>query len=252
MIERFFDELRRSIMAADKATDPPESNGKLNTQTERSSSGGDESFLAVVPTIRKIVWRKLFSARPDDAPDVVQRVVLQLLTWRENNPTKIEEMTADEWQSFASMATHHAVNRRLSSREQITKQLDETIEIAGEDSIAGNTAAEVSSLLFVFWQGICRLSLRQRRALLLGSDSLLVLLRFSGISNQELGESLELSESEMPEILDRLPLKDASIALLIAESDDDDGKNQNIGFLTKSIKKARHEARARLQKLLSE
>lgn len=248
MIERFFDELRRSIMAADKATEPPESNGKLNTQTERSNSD-DESFLAVVPTIRKIVWRKLFSARPDDAPDLVQRVVLQLLTWRENNPNKIEEMSAQEWQSFASKATHHAVNRRLSSREQLTEQLDETIEIPGDDSIAGNTDTEVASLISAFWQGICELSLRQRRALLLGSESLLVLLRFNGINNQELGVILELSE--MPEIINRLPLKDAQIARLIADREDD-GKNRNIGSLTKSIKKARHEARARLQKILSE
>ena len=248
MIERFFDELRRTDLAANEATEPPETNKKLRPQTEAN----DESFLAVLPTIRQIVLRKLFRSKRDDAPDVVQKVILQLLTWRKHNPEKIEEMTAEEWQLFAFKAAHHAVKKRLSNGENLTEQLDGTIEIPGDDSIAGNTKAEVSSLLSVFWQGICQLSLRQRRALLLSSDSLLVLLKFSGISNQELGESLELSESEMPEIINRLPLKDASIALLIAESDDGDGKNQNIGSLTKSIKKARHEARARLQKLLSE
>lgn len=248
MIERFFDEWRRADLAANEATEPPDTNENLRPQTDAD----DESFLAVLPTIRQIVFRKLFRSKRNDAPDVVQKVILQLLTWRRQNPEKIEEMTAEEWQLFAFKATHHAVKKRLLSGENLTEQFDETIEIPGDDSIAGNTAAEVSSLLSVFWQRICLLSLRQRRALLLGSDSLLVLLRFSGISNQELGESLELSESEMPEIINRLPLKDAQIALLIADRDDSDGKNRNVGSLTKSIKKARHEARTRLQKLLSE
>lgn len=246
MIEQFFDELQRDVLAADKAAEPPEQDEKLHSEPKAG-----ESFLAVLPTIRKIVWSKLFSVRQTDAPDIVQKVFLQLLTWRKNNPNKIEEMSAQEWQSFASKATYRAVNRRLSGKENLLEPLDETIEIPGGDLIVGNTGAEVASLVLLFWQEICQLSLRQRRALLLGSDSLLVLLRFSGISNQELGESLELSESEMPAIINCLPLKDAQIALLIADHDDSDGKNQNIGSLTKSIKKARHEARARLQKLLS-
>lgn len=248
MIEGFFDELRRANLAANEATESPETNENLRPQTEAD----DDSFLVVLPTIRQIVLRKLFRSKRDDAPDVVQKVILQLLTWRKHNPEKIEEMTAEEWQLFAFKATHHAVKKRLSNENSLTEQFDESNEIPGDDLIAGNTAVEVASLLSVFWQGICQLSLRQRRALLLGSDSLLVLLRFNGISNQELGAILELSESEVPEIINRLPLKDAQIALLIADRDDSDGKNQNIGSLTKSIKKARHEARARLQKLLSE
>ena len=163
-------------------------------------------------------------------------------------------MSAEEWQSFASKATYRAVNRQLSSDERLTEQLDETSEIAGDSSIAGNTAAEVSSLLLMFWQAICQLSLRQRRALLLGSDSLLVILRFNGISNQNLSEALELGESELAEIINRLPLRDAQIAQLMdaRAAAGSDAKNRNIGSLTNSIKKARHEARAKLQKLISE
>ncbi len=245
MIERFFDELRRSVLATDKADEPPEFGDR-----RRSEPKADESFLAVLPTIRKIVWRRLFSARQTEAPDLVQKIVLQLLTWRENNPNKIEEMSAQEWQSFASKATYHAVNRRLSSNENLNEQLDEAFEIPGDNSIVGNTAAETASLAFVFWQGICQLSLRQRRALLLGGESLLVILRLSGIANSDLSEILELSESELAKIINQLPLKDAQIAHLIAARSSD--KNQNIGSLTKSIKKARHEARAKLQKLISE
>lgn len=249
MIERFFDDLRRAFGAADKATDPPKSTKELHPQP----TADDESFLAAVPTIRKIVWGRLFSAKRAEAPDIAQKVILQLLTWRKNNPDKIKEMSAEEWQSFASKATYRAVNRQLSSDERLTEQLDETSEIAGDSSIAGNTAVEVSSLLLMFWQAICQLSLRQRRALLLGSDSLLVILRFNGISNQNLSEALELGESELAEIINRLPLRDAQIAQLMnARAAAGDVRNRNIGSLTNSIKKARHEARAKLQKLISE
>jgi DNA-directed RNA polymerase specialized sigma24 family protein len=244
MIERFFDELRRGVLAG-KATEPPEPEEKLHLKPK-----ADESLLAVVPTIRKIVWRKLFSAKQSDAPDLVQKVILQLLTWRENNPNKIEEMTAEEWQSFASKATYHAINRRLSDNEQLITPLDEAGEIPGDDFVVGNTQAEVSSMVSVFWQGICQLSLRQRRALLLNSESLLVILRLTGISNRKLGEILALNESELKEIINRLPLKDAEIANLTVARNKT--KSQNIGSLTKSIKKARHEARAKLQKLISE
>lgn len=245
MIERFFDELQRSV-APDKATEPPEPNNERQPQPKAD----DESFLAALPAIRKIVWRKLFSSKQGDAPDIVQKVILQLLTWRKNNPNKIKEMSAQEWQSFASKAAFRAVNRNLTSNEGLTDQLDETVDIPGDDLIVGNTAAETASLGFVFWQGICQLSLRQRRALLLGSESLLVILRQGGIGNQELSEILELSESELAEIINRLPLKDAQIAHLIADHSNE--QNQRIGFLAKSIKKARHEARANLQKLISE
>lgn len=245
MIERFFDELRRSV-GADKATEPPEPKEKQNLD----SKADDESFLAALPAIRKIVWRKLFSARQDDTPDLVQKIILQLLTWRKNNPNKIEEMSEGEWQSFAAKAAHRAVNRSLMSDENSLDPLDEANEIASKDLIVGNTAAESASLSLVFWQGICRLSLRQRRALLLGSETLLVILRAGGISNQQLSEILELSEEELSEIIDRLPLRDLQIAHLIVARDTE--KKPNISSLTKSIKKARHEARARLQKLISE
>jgi DNA-directed RNA polymerase specialized sigma24 family protein len=248
MVERFFDELRRGVpTGADKSSDPPEQNEKSHGDAKR-----DESFLAALPTIRQIVWRKLFSRKPDDAPDLVQKVVLQLLTWRENNPNKIEEMSPEEWQSFASKAAHHAVNSSLSGSEHLIATLDEASEVVGDDLVAGNTQAELASLLSAFWQGICQLSLRQRRALLFSSDSLLVLLRFNGLSNQNLTEILEVDESELLEIIDRLPLKDAQIAQLIADRDGGNAKNRNISSLIKSIKKARHEARAKLQKLVSE
>ena len=248
MVERFFDELRSNVpTGADKAS-------KFSEQSEKSHNepkAADESFLAPLPAIRQIVWRKLFRAKRDDAPDLIQKVVLQLLTWRENNPKKHEEMSAEEWRLFASKAAHNAVNRRLSSNEDSNAPLDEAGEIAGDDFVAGNTPAELASLLSIFWQGICQLSLRQRRALLLGSESLIVLLRFHGIGSQTLSEILEINERELLEIINRLPLKDAQIAQFIADRDGE-AKNRNIGSLTQSIKKARHKARARLQKLLSE
>lgn len=244
MIEWFLDELRRAV-TPNKATEPPEPKEKLY-----SSSESDESLLAVIPTVKKIVLGKLYSARKADAPDLIQKVILQLLIWRENQPGKSEKMTGDEWQAFASKTTYRAVNRHLSASKHLIEPLDTVGEIPGEDQIIGNTETEVASLLWLFWQEICELSLRQRRALLLNSESLIVILKQNGVSNQKLGEILELDESELSEIFRKLPLPDSQIALLTAARGD--SKNQNINSLTKSIKKARHEARARLKKIISE
>lgn len=249
MIERFFDELRRVRFTAEVAAEPPELNKNLRSQDE----AGDESFLAAVPTIRQIIWRRLFSSKKSDAPDVAQKVILQLLTWRKNNPDKIEEMTAEELQLFAFKAAHNAVKKRLSESGNLTESLDDAGEIADENKIIGNTATEVASLAAKFWQGICGLSLRQRRALLLGSESLIVILRLSGISSREISDILEVNESELLEIINQLPLEDVQIAfLIVARERGDKTKNRNVSSLTKSIKKARHEARARLRKLVSE
>jgi hypothetical protein len=172
------------------------------------------------------------------------------LIWRENQPGKSEKMLGDEWKAFASKTTYHAVNRHLSGNKHLIEPLETIAEIPGENNTIGNTETEVASLLWIFWQGICQLSLRQRRALLLNSELLIVILKQNGISNQKLGEILEITECELSEIIIRLPLPDAQIALLTAIQGNN--KNQNIDSLTKSIKKARHEARARLKKLISE
>ena len=244
MIERFLDELRRAVTAIN-ATEPPESNEKLNLRSD-----SDESLLAVIPTVKQIVRRKLFSAQRADAPDLVQKVILQLLVRRENQPDKSEQMTADEWQKYASKTAYHAVNRHLSGNKNTIQPLEAALEIPTQNYIIGNTDAEVASILRIFWQEICGLSLRQRRALLLNSELLIVILKQNGIGSQKLSEILELNECDLSEIIIRLPLPDAQIALLIAI--EDNNKNQNIDSLTKSIKKARHEARARLKKLISE
>lgn len=244
MIERFLDELRRAVTASN-ATEPPEPNEKLNLRSD-----SDESLLAVISTIKSIVRRKLYSAQKADAPDLVQKVILQLLIRRENQPDKSEQMTADEWQKYASKTAYRAVNRHLSDNKNIIQPLDAALEIPTQNHIIGNTDAEVASLLRIFWQEICGLSLRQRRALLLNSELLIVILKQNGIGNQKLSEILELNECELSEIIVRLPLPDSQIALLTAIQGDN--KNQNIDSLTKSIKKARHEARARLKKIVSE
>ena len=249
MIERFFDEMRRGARARRELTEPPETADDGSQSNSGAGDGSDENFLSALPTIRKIVWRRLFSSKWDGAPDAVQKIILQLLIWRKNNPDKIEGMSPDEWQSFASKTAYHAVNKPLPNNELFSAPLDEADEIPGETAVAGNTAAELASLLSVFWQEICGLSLRQRRSLLLGSESLLVLLKYNGVSNEKLSEILEFSDNELSEIIARLPLKDQQIAQLIVDREDE---NQNVHFLTRSIKKARHEARAKLKKLLSE
>lgn len=154
MIERFFDEMRRGARARRELTEPPEPD---DSSQSNSGTGRDDNFLSALPTIRKIVWRRLFSSVRDGAPDAVQKIILQLLIWRKNNPDKIQEMSSDEWQSFASKTAYHAVNKPLPNNERFSAPLEDADEIPSGTAVAGNTAAELASLLSVFWQGICQL-----------------------------------------------------------------------------------------------
>ena len=95
------------------------------------------------------------------------------------------------------------------------------------------------------WQEICNLSLRQRRSLLLHSQELIIYLLQSGVGDQEIAEILELTESEWAEIKMRLPLSDFQIADLSPKKN----SGKSVESSVNSIKKARHEARSRLQKL---
>ena len=90
------------------------------------------------------------------------------------------------------------------------------------------------------------MSLRQRRALLFHSQELIIHLLESGVSDAELARVLELTEDEWSDIKDRLPFTDQEIADI---THGESNSNENNAPSTKSIKKARFEARGKLQKL---
>ncbi len=208
------------------------------------ANGSEESLIASLPIVQKILRRKISYSQQNDASDILQAISLRLWQWRNKFRSKSEYMSSGDWESFAARTAYNEINRHNSKRARMQElPLDHLTEKISIRSCAGETEAEVFSLLESVWQEICVLTLRQRRALLLHSQELMNGLLQTGISDQEIAGILELSTSEWAEVKTMLPLSDFQIAELIqAES-----KNKSLESLTKSIKKARFEARKRIK-----
>lgn len=214
---------------------------ELSFQTD-----SDDSLLASLPVVQKIVRRKITLPWHSETSDLVQGIVLRLLKWRDKYREKSAEMSPDEWQSFAAQTTYNEINRHFAKNRRTTVVPIETVEeIASPEVIEGTSSTEVCSLARIVWQEICSLSLRQRRALVLANQEIIINFLACGITDEELAEILNLSMEEWEIIKEKLPLKDFQIAELIKES----GNQNSIESITNSIKKARHEARVKVRRL---
>ncbi|MGD9564530.1 MAG: hypothetical protein AB7F88_08635 [Pyrinomonadaceae bacterium] len=143
-------------------------------------------------------------------------------------------MSGEDWNSFTARTAYNEVNRELSrDGRQLRLSLDEVSEIE-EPSVEGQTDAEVFSLIEQVWQATCKLSLRQRRSLLLHSQELIIYLLQIGITEKQLATALDFSEKDWNDVCDRLPMTDAEIA-------------ERTEGTAGSIKKARYEARVKLE-----
>lgn len=241
MIERFWDVLGRFSTSENR---PPDS-----TEEPSHQKNSENAFLAALPVVRKIVRRRFVSLRQAEALDLEQGIILRLLNWREKYPEKSEEMSEGDWEAFAARAAYNETNRHFSKSAKADAAdlpLDAASEIESSLFLAGDSKAEFRSLASFVWQETCQLSLRQRRALLLRSRKFVVYLLTAGITDEELAQSLELATDEWLEVKSRLPLSDAESARFTGGSSSDESRKSE--FAIKSIKKARHEARASLRK----
>jgi hypothetical protein len=242
MIEPFWDALRR--LSTSEENSPPDT---VEEPSHRKNS--EDSFLAALPVVRKIVRRRVVALGQAEASDLEQGIILRLLNWREKNHEKSAEMSEGDWESFAARAAYNETNRHFSKSakaDAANLPLEAASEIESPQSLVGDSKTEFRSLVRFVWQETCRLSLRRRRSLLLRSRKLVVYFLTGGITDEELAQSLELATDEWLEIKIKLPLPDAETARFIGESS---GENRNLESAIKSTKKARHEARARLRKL---
>ena len=242
MIESLFEEF------------PSKQNKKSDGESEFRKPPDDQNYsetelLAVLPVVRKIVKRKTVLAFSSDASDVIQSVALRLWKWREKYADKSEDMSREEWESFAARTAYNEINRHFSNKSLTREvQLDAALTARSDGFIEGQTDVEVDSLAKSVWQAICFLSLRQRRALLLNSQELVFHIRQSGVGDEEIARVLEISKSEWADVKMQLPLTNFQIAKFFQETAED----KSIESLNKSMNKARHKARVRLKKLLSE
>ena len=96
------------------------------------------------------------------------------------------------------------------------------------------------------WQGICRLSLYQRQALIFNSVDLVLYLFQFGIEEDELLAKLELTKESWERISTRMPLTDIEIAEIANPNSANGQRSTTAG----AVKKARFDARKRLKELM--
>ena len=241
MIEPFWDVLRRWSNFEKDAPDAVE-------QQPSHEKNSEDSFLAALPVVRKIVRRRFVSLRQAEASDLEPGLVLRLLKWREKYPDISAEMSPGDWESFAARTAYNETKRHLSKNGngKAHLPLDAASDVESPEQLVGESDVELESLASFVWQGICRMTLRQRRALLLQNRKLVLNLLRGEIRDEELARSLEISENEWLEVKIKIPLPDATIARLSGAVN---SEQTNLGSAINSIKKARHEARVRLRKL---
>lgn len=225
MTESLLEELpQHSSCEEHKSTGTPDS----------AAEPSEYSFLTALPIIHRILARRRFRFDPANRSDLAQEIALRIWKWRAKNQDKTEQMSGDDWNSFAARTTYNEVNRQLSREGRPANVPLEAVPEIQQQSLEGETEVEVFSLIQQVWQATCRLSLRQRRSLLLHSQELIIYFLQIGITENDLANALDFSETIWNTVRERLPLTDLQIAEIT------DGK-------TGSIKKARYEARARLQ-----
>lgn len=200
-------------------------------------------FTESLSLIRKVVVGRRV-VHTDDLPDVSQEIALRLWKWFRKFDEKSSGMPVSEWRSFTARAAHNEVNRKLSNQSKRPEvSLD---EVGSEGPVFGETSPEVILLVEIVWQGICRLTLYQRQALLLSSLDLVIYLLQFGVEENDLIDVLGLSTQSWEKIIPRMPLSDNEIGELLSARSGREKFASNPG----AVKKARFDARRRLKELM--
>lgn len=205
-----------------------------NPASKDTCASSEISFLSSLSIVRRIVARRRSRLDSAEGPDLVQEVALRIWRWRSKNHKKSEEMSGQDWKSFAARTAYNEVSRYLSRDANRPNRTIEDLPEIHESSVTDQTEIEAFALITQVWQEICRLSLRQRRSLLLHSQDLVIYFLQIGITEEAVARLLGFSKSEWNDILDRLPMSDVEIAAL---------SESTVG----SVKKARYDARGRLE-----
>lgn len=180
----------------------------------------------------------------ENIADLTQNVALRLWKWLGKHREKSDRMSEKDWDSFTARSAHNEINRHFRSRSKSQEvPLEEATSVTKVE--AGHDAGiEVVSLIRKVWQEICMFSVKQRRALILHSPELVIYFMQAGITAEELAAVLEISRIEWNRVCDRLPLTDLEIAELMPGYD-----SRGTRSAAKAVKKARFDARKKLDKL---
>lgn len=242
-------------------------------EAEQTPSGAPVDFtltnelLMIAPLVRRIVRRNLYgSPHRQAAEDIEQRVLLALWQWRGRNSDL--KLTTLEMEKIAARSAKRGVSAyyRQQMRKTTYPQVDfdnnsndncadsdhhysdgsstENILIDKSVSFTGDTRAEAGSLGRFLFQAIEKLTLRQRYALLLQKNDLIVHLIATGACRiDDLSAALDLSRAEFLKVLQCLPLSDEQIGELWSEG------NREI-LTAKQVREARCKARQNIKQAL--
>ena len=200
-------------------------------------------FSESLSLIRKVIAGRR-TVRSDDVPDLSQDIALRLWKWYSKFEEKSSQMEEDQWKSFTARTAHNEVNRNLSNR---SKHPEVPLDEIQAGNVSTDAAAEGTILVEIVWQGICKLSLYQRQALLFNSIDLVLYLLQLGVEERELLEALALTSETWEAVAERMPLSDTEIAEMASLNE---GRTQLV-VSPGAVKKARCDARKRLKELMN-
>lgn len=209
---------------------------------ERDSEG---TFLNSLRLIERIAFGRKSVLREADIADVAQEVALRLWKWRGKFSDKSDRMTREDWDSFTARTAHNEINRYCSKRIRKNEVQLEEVPLIQAPAIEGDADAEMLSLVTNVWQGICGLSVYQRRALLLHSPDLLIYFMQFSVTEHTIVQALGMTEEEWGNVVLRLPLTDVEIATMTNTN----GLHLDLKLAAQAIKKARFDARKKLKRL---
>jgi len=206
----------------------------------------NEGFIREAFNLIKLITSGQRTSLPaSDIPDVVQDTSLRLWKWHIKFQERSNGMSPDEWRSFTARSTYNEINRsktKLSRMNEVPLELVHEFEAKAQDA---ESNLEMKELVRKVWQGICNLSLYQRRALLLHSAETLIYLMQFGISESRIASELSFDFETWKVLSTQMPLTDMEIAKLV----NGNGNPSEIETSVRNIKKARYDARKRLEKL---
>lgn len=220
--------------------DAPSPDGEI--RPEHSSEGLIREALNLI----KLITTGRRSSLPDaDVADVAQDTALRLWKWHKKFRQKSSEMSPEEWSSFTARSTYNEISRyktKLSKNNEIP--LENVPEFA---DLSHDVTSELEMKILVqkVWQGICNLSLYQRQALLLHSAEILIYLMQFGVSEERIASALSFGIDEWRALSEQMPLTDIEIVQLV----DCNENHLNMQASVRNIKKARYDARKRLEML---
>lgn len=212
----------------------------------------EEYFLNTFPLITRIANKKLNGLCRDMVEDITQKVALKLWIWKNNRAER--ELSEEEWQRLANTAAQNEIKRfhadekhdKLNISELTDVRFCPLLEKLQTVKTAGNSRAEVRSLLSEIWNTIRNQSLREKYALLLKTDEIINhLIVYRCVRREEIADILELSKPELDELLSRESLSDAAIAEVLAAK-------LNTEITAKHVLEARHRAKTKIKNALAE